>query len=94
MRGRAGMATLRARTRGTRAGGDATAAHEAVPEWVAPFDVASLAAQQHCVWPSDPYGGVWYVSEIMGNKWSCILEEEPWSAFHFLVSSILLSVRW
>jgi hypothetical protein len=43
--GRACMAILRARTRGRpRAGGEATAAHEALPGWAAPFDVASVAA--------------------------------------------------
>ncbi len=46
--GRAGMAILRARTMGrTRAGSEATAAHEAVPGWGAQFDAASLAAEQH-----------------------------------------------
>ena len=39
------MAILCARTRGRpRAGGEATAAHEALPGWAAPFDVASVAA--------------------------------------------------
>jgi Mn2+/Fe2+ NRAMP family transporter len=47
-------------------------AHEAVSEWVAPFDAASLV-QQHCVWSSDPYSGVWSISGIMDHKWSCIL---------------------
>ena len=54
--GRAGMAILCTGQGGRpRAGGEATAAHEAAPGWAAPLDVASLVAEQHSAWPSDPY---------------------------------------
>jgi hypothetical protein len=59
----------------TRARGNATAAHEAVP------------AERPFAWPSDLYNGV-YVSRMMAHEWSCTAREETCSVVRLWVSFI------